>query len=78
MNTFDKTVNIDTSKFTTYGVKKMLEDTLWGAYGSALHKELYVEHSWEDEQQQELFLYYTGKKHVATWNSTDQSGWIFC
>ena len=77
MKTPDKTINIDTSKFTTYGVKRKLEDILLDIYGDNLHKERYVEQSWSDNPQV-LFLYYSDMNHVATWNSTKRGGWIFC
>jgi hypothetical protein len=77
MKTLDKTINIDTSKFTTYAVKRKLEDILLEIYGDNLHKERYVEQSWSDNPQV-LFLYYSDMKHVATWNSNKRGGWIFC
>ena len=76
MKTLDKTINIDTSKFTTYAVKRKLEDLLFDIYGDNLHKERYVEHPWADDPQV-LFLYYSDMNHVATWNSTKRGGWIF-
>jgi hypothetical protein len=76
MNDIELTV-IDRSKFTTYAVKRMLEARLIQLYGNDLHKESYVEQSQTDKPVK-LELYYSVKKHVATWNKNDRSGWIFC